>query len=155
MCVCFSATHLRPLLLNDVDYVVCKISLNDNFILRCHWGTTREFLGEEPLSLFKVDVCRSQRQHSQRQPQSINRRRFLKKRWNNRKLFLPNVARPHTRVTYFFLALGIFAIVTFWGTVFFFCLIWPLPPEQGRGRWSWSLFTTHKSTTESSQESFL
>jgi len=25
----------------------------------------------------------------------------------------PNVAKPHTRVTYFFLALGIFAIETF------------------------------------------
>lgn len=42
--------------------------------------------------------------------------------------FLPKVPKPHTRVTYFFFARGIFAIVTFWGTVFFFCLIWPLPP---------------------------
>lgn len=41
---------------------------------------------------------------------------------------LPKVPKPHTRVTYFFLARGIFAIVTFWGTVFFFCLIWPRPP---------------------------
>lgn len=45
------------------------------------------------------------------------------------KHWLPNVARPQTRVTYFFLDLGIFAIVTFCGTVFFFCLIWPLPPK--------------------------
>lgn len=44
---------------------------------------------------------------------------------------LPKVAIPHTLVTYFFLALGIFAIVIFWGTVFFFCLIWPLPPAKG------------------------
>lgn len=54
-------SHLRPLLLNDVDYVICKISLNDYFILCCNWGTTREFLGKESLSLFKVNVCKSQR----------------------------------------------------------------------------------------------
>lgn len=35
----------------------------------------------------------------------------------------PNVARPQTLVTYFFFALGILAIVTFCGTVFFFCFI--------------------------------
>lgn len=52
--------HLRPLLLYDVDYVICKISLNDYFILSCNWGTTREFLGKESLSLFKFDVCKSQ-----------------------------------------------------------------------------------------------
>lgn len=51
--------HLRPFLLNHVDDVVCKISLNDYFILCCHGGTTREFLGEEPLSLFEFNVCES------------------------------------------------------------------------------------------------
>lgn len=45
---------------------------------------------------------------------------------------LPKVAMPHTLVTYFFLARGIFAIVIFCGTVFFFCLIWPLPPAKGK-----------------------
>lgn len=51
-------SHLRPLLLDDVDDVVCKISLNDDFILRCDWGTTGELLREEPLSLLKIDVCK-------------------------------------------------------------------------------------------------
>lgn len=41
----------------DVNDVVCKISLNDNFILCCKGGTTRKFLGKESLSFFKVDVC--------------------------------------------------------------------------------------------------
>lgn len=47
----------------------------------------------------------------------------------------PNVARPHTLVTYFFFALGILAIVTFCGTVFFFCFIWPLPPLKHKVTW--------------------
>lgn len=55
-----STAHLRPLLLNDVDYVICKISLNDYFILCCNWGTTREFLGKESLSLFKFNVCNTE-----------------------------------------------------------------------------------------------
>jgi len=50
--------HLGPLLLNDVDDVVCKISLNDDFILRRHGGAAGELLGEEPLSLFEFDVCK-------------------------------------------------------------------------------------------------
>lgn len=50
------------------------------------------------------------------------------------KVNSPNVARPHTLVTYFFFALGILAIVTFCGTVFFFCFIWPLPPLKQSAR---------------------
>lgn len=41
----------------DINDVVCKISLNDYFILCCNGGTTRKFLGKESLSFFKVDVC--------------------------------------------------------------------------------------------------
>lgn len=54
------APHLGPLLLNDVDDVVCEISLNDYFIFCCDGRTTREFLREESLSLFQLDVCKSQ-----------------------------------------------------------------------------------------------
>lgn len=48
--------YLRPLLLNDFDDVVCKVSLNDDFILCCYRDTAGEFLSKEPLSLFKIYV---------------------------------------------------------------------------------------------------
>lgn len=53
--------YLRPLFLDDIDDVICKVSLNDDFIFCGHWDTAGEFLSKEPLSLFKVNVwCGSQ-----------------------------------------------------------------------------------------------
>lgn len=85
----------------------------ENFCAKNRWASLRSMSANPESSALSSELQK-------------NKIKTKKKKLQNS----PNVARPQTRVTYFFLALGIFAIVTFWGTAFFFCLIWPLPPKR-------------------------
>lgn len=54
---CVLDTYLWPLFLNDIDYVICEVSLNDDLILPCYWGTAGEFLSKKSLCFFEINFC--------------------------------------------------------------------------------------------------
>ena len=57
-------TYLWPLFLNDINYVICEVSLNDDLILPCYWGTAGEFLSKKSLCFFVINFKCCKATHS-------------------------------------------------------------------------------------------